>query len=988
MRTSPIDTNPAYPALTRLIFFIAFLLISLCFLPDAVHANSPTGNLNSGNNSHSKSLTVGLVADNEPYSSIEGRVARGFSVDLLNKLSKTLDVRFDYRVGSWPDIYAAFLRGELDIIDGISWREDRAKKILFTSPYHLRKAVVMQNSAQPLPPVKTLNDLKPYRVGILRDVYYSDYLVAQGIEVIEYDLLPNLVQALAFGWVDTIIGPEITLNYMARRDGFFQLETHGLAPLNGLEIEDFRLGTLKNRPELFQKLQAGLQSLPGEWLQELNDRWMQNEGQFPLRQEKLKLSSQQRDYLNRLPPLRVGLMRDYAPFSFSENGKVQGLSVDILYRLHDLTGVEFVPVVDQWSNLFQLFRQGDLDIIANISDLPERRKFTRFTQPYHRIPNVAFTRDANFRLNKAADLSGLRIAVGKGVFYEDAVRNLFPNSVLSYTEQSSMFKALAENQVDVVLTALPNGNHWVRELGMTDTWIAGELRLPGLAGEDLRLGMQPELEPLRAILDQALISLSHTEKRAIENRWLGAKATASGESRINLNQKEQELLSNWDYTLTYCVHPDRYPLEQLDWENNHEGMSASLLTVLQQKLDNLRFDLYATNSWQETLTALEQGQCDLIPMIVPSTRLQQNLLFSDSWYNASNVILGNLDSPFINGINELTDKPIGISRDNNLRDILQQRYPQLKLRLVDDTLGGIQLVRQKKLYGFIGGLAETSHLLQQESLGDIRVLGRLPVDSNFAVAVNRQLPQLQSLINKLLTSLTPKELDQIENDWLAIKLEQKTDYTTLWQLVGGFSLLLLALFFWNRKLGNLNHQLTQANEQLAYLSVTDQLTELGNRSYLNQTFNTFIRQCHKEGLIPACAMIDADHFKRINDNHGHDVGDTCLKELASQMRHHFSEPQDHLIRFGGEEFIVLTSARTAEHIEARLEQLRQGIEKHPIHKEGLTLSFTISIGALIRPAGEHESLDLWLKAADHALYKAKNGGRNRLVSLTDTGDLP
>ncbi len=933
-----------------------------------------------------QSFTVGVVADNEPYSSIESRVARGFSIDVLNKLSETLNIRFDYRVGSWPDIYAAFLRGELDIIDEISWREDRAEKILFTAPYHLRQTVVMQNSAQPLPDIKTLDQLKPYRVGIMRDVYYRDYLVDQGIDVIEYDLLPNLVQALAFGWVDTIIGPEITLNYMARRDGFFQLETNALAPLKGLEIEDFRLGTLKDRPELLNKLQAGLQSLPADWLQELNERWMQYDGQLPLRQEGLRLTQKQQEYLSRLPPLRVGLMRDYAPFSFSENGKIQGLSVDILYRLQDMTGVEFVPVVDQWNSLLQLFEKGDLDLIANISDLPERRSFTRFTQPYHRIPNVAFTRNANFRLNKASDLSGQRIALTSGVFYEGTVRKLFPNQVISYTEQSTMFRALTENQVDVVLTALPNGNHWIRELGMTDIWIAGELQLPGLSGEDLRIGLQPQLQPLTEILDQALNNLSKTEKRAIENRWLGAKTTSDNDSKITLTKKELELLSNWNSTITYCTHPNRYPLESQSWNGHHEGMSASLLTALQKKLDNLSFKRHPTDSWQESLQAIQQGECALIPMIVPSQDLQPRLLFSDSWYNAANVILGSLDSPFIGSINDLSDKPVGISRDNNLRGMLEQRYPQLQLELVDDTLTGIQHVREHNLYGFIGGLAETSHLLQKESFGDIRVLGRLPIDSNFSVAVNSQFPQLLELMNKLLASLTPEELNRIENNWLAIRLEQETDYTTLWQLAAGFSLLFLALFFWNRKLDNLNQQLKKANEQLAHLSITDQLTELGNRNYLNQTFISYIETCRQNKQTLALALLDADHFKLINDNHGHDTGDVCLQVLAKQMRTHFSRPEDHLVRFGGEEFIILTSDKSPKALKQRLEAFRAAVANNPIEHNTHHLTLTVSIGAMIRPVTQSEQLDSWLKGADRALYQAKENGRNQLVIFDGRGD--
>lgn len=958
--------------------FLAFVFFLLYLFQAALtHAETSVPDIITQNDSQQR-FTVGVVADNEPYSSIENRVVRGFSVDVLNKLSETLNIGFDYRVGSWADIYAAFLRGELDIIDEISWREDRAKKILFTPAYHLRKTVIMQNSAQPLPEIKNLEQLKPYRVGIMRDIYYRDYLLDQGINATEYDLLPNLVQALAFGWVDIIIGPEITLNYVARRDGFFQLETNAIAPLKGMEIEDFRLGVLKNKPELFQKLQAGLESLPAKWLDDLSERWMQYDGQLPLRKEGLQLTQTQSQYLSQLPPLRVGLMRDYAPFSFSDNGKVQGLSVDILYRLQDMTGIEFIPVVDQWSSLIQMFKQGELDLIANISDLPERRAFTLFTQPYHRIPNVAFTRNSNFRLNKVSDLVGQRIALGSGVFYENTVRQLFPDQVISYTEQSTLFKALTENQVDVVLAALPNGNHWIRELGMTDVWIAGELQLPGLAGEDLRLGVKPELQPLREILDLALSSLSKTEKRAIENRWLGAKASSEAGTKVTLTKTEQELLDNWKGSITYCTHPDRYPLESVN-KGLHEGISASLLTALQQKLDHLTFRHHPTDSWEESLQALEQGKCALAPMVVPSQEFQHRLLFSDSWYNAANVVLGNLDSPFISSINDLSGRPIGISRDNNLRAMLELSYPQLNLQVVENSLSGIQQVREHSLYGFIGGLAETSHLLQQESLGDIRVLGRLPIDSNFSVAVNKQYPQLLELMNKLLAKLTPQELKRIESHWLAIQLEQKTDFTTLWQLAAGFSLLFLALFYWNRKLGNLNQQLKKANEQLAHLSVTDQLTGLGNRNYLNQTFSPYVSKCNQKDRVLALALLDADHFKDINDSFGHDTGDICLQALAQQMQLHFNRPEDHLMRFGGEEFIILTSGSSASDLAARFENLRSAISQHSISYRNHSLNMTVSIGAMIRSATQTETLAVWLKGADQALYQAKANGRDQLM---------
>ena len=73
-----------------------------------------------------KTISVGIVADNEPYSSYGANGTEGFSVDVLNEVSRISGLKFEYRVGSWSDIFAAFQRGEIDVVDEISWSEDRA----------------------------------------------------------------------------------------------------------------------------------------------------------------------------------------------------------------------------------------------------------------------------------------------------------------------------------------------------------------------------------------------------------------------------------------------------------------------------------------------------------------------------------------------------------------------------------------------------------------------------------------------------------------------------------------------------------------------------------------------------------------------------------------------------------------------------------------------------------------------------------------------
>ncbi|VVM45425.1 GGDEF domain-containing protein [Pseudomonas fluorescens] len=158
-------------------------------------------------------------------------------------------------------------------------------------------------------------------------------------------------------------------------------------------------------------------------------------------------------------------------------------------------------------------------------------------------------------------------------------------------------------------------------------------------------------------------------------------------------------------------------------------------------------------------------------------------------------------------------------------------------------------------------------------------------------------------------------------------------------------------------------------------ALIDPLTGLPNRAAWSERLEHEIKQWQQHGNTLSLAMLDLDHFKRINDNYGHLAGDKVLKIIATVLRKRL-RGSDFIARFGGEEFVLLLPA-TPPAIGARLlETLRAAIEACPFHFKGERVTITISMGLATFRAGEHS--DLVLKRADQALYRAKNAGRNRV----------
>lgn len=122
-------------------------------------------------------------------------------------------------------------------------------------------------------------------------------------------------------------------------------------------------------------------------------------------------------------------------------------------------------------------------------------------------------------------------------------------------------------------------------------------------------------------------------------------------------------------------------------------------------------------------------------------------------------------------------------------------------------------------------------------------------------------------------------------------------------------------------------------------------------------------------------MVDIDHFKAINDAHGHLTGDAVLAAIAGRMRH-LVRPYDTIGRFGGEEFLLVIPECGRADALLVAERLRAGIADHPIPHRGEVLTATLSVGVAWVGPDKNQSIDTLIASADRALYRAKEDGRN------------
>jgi len=181
-----------------------------------------------------------------------------------------------------------------------------------------------------------------------------------------------------------------------------------------------------------------------------------------------------------------------------------------------------------------------------------------------------------------------------------------------------------------------------------------------------------------------------------------------------------------------------------------------------------------------------------------------------------------------------------------------------------------------------------------------------------------------------------------------------------------------------RRILDLQEALLAAREKLQYQATHDSLTGLLNRAATLDALRHELERADRQNFVLSMVLADIDHFKQVNDTYGHAIGDAVLCEAAHRMRSTV-RAYDTVGRYGGEEFLFIMPGCDGTDAVGQADRIRLGITERPIELSSATISFTLSMGVVVRESGAPGGLDALIQDADAALYQAKILGRNRVV---------
>ena len=678
------------------------------------------------------------------------------------------------------------------------------------------------------------------------------------------------------------------------------------------------------------------------------------------------LTAEERQFIQAHPSIRLGTDRTWEPYVIVDNqGNISGYDAEILSLINKITGANFTIQVGTWADMQEKAKSKEIDGLTTGAAIETRKSYLNFTSPYITLRKSVFVSLGNpHNIQSTEDLKGKKIAIQRGNLADIETAKKFPDShIVFFDTVEDVFSSISTGATDAIFG---NGAtlYLANKMGMPYLQIG--FHLPQQL--DLVFGVRKDWPLAISILNKALAVIPAHEKIRVQTKWFSNSNNAS--ERPRLTDTEKQLIRE-KTSIRYCVDPSWLPFDALDSKGKHIGLSADILKLISNRLD-INFELYKTKTWDETLHALKERQCDLVTGATPTLERSAYMNFTQTVYTTSLVLATRPDQFFITDLRILSREPIAMLKGTSGINMVKEQYPNLHIIEVDSIKEGLQLLSDKRVFGYIDSLEVIAYHVTQLNYLNIKVSSTLPLQYNLSFGIRSDWPEWVPIFDKALKTINQKQFNEIYNNWVAIKFQQGFDYRLIATILAIIIVFIAFLLYRYKVTASYNTKLSLLNQQLERQATTDQLTQIPNRYRLNQEVQRTVTLAKRFDEDVSMVLFDIDYFKDINDEFGHQIGDQVLTKVSQTMRSMIREV-DTIGRWGGEEFLLIcpkTNLEGATNIAHKIRERIQGLE--------FSSAKSVTLSAGVAQFQTDENYEAFLKRLDDALYCAKNSGRNQV----------
>ncbi|MBI9106721.1 MAG: transporter substrate-binding domain-containing protein [Spirochaetales bacterium] len=274
--------------------------------------------------------------------------------------------------------------------------------------------------------------------------------------------------------------------------------------------------------------------------------------------------------------------------------------------------------------------------------------------------------------------------------------------------------------------------------------------------------------------------------------------THADESRVELTDIEREWLKNHP-VITVTQDPLWPPVEFADSTGKNIGITADYLELIEKRL-GISFTRISVLSWQQAYEGLKNHEIDMTTAVSVTPERLKFWDFTDPYLEMPISIMTKSNVTYISSMHELDFKEVAVVDNYAVNEWIPRDYPDIKLIRVSNSLEALELLNDNKVFAYIDNMLIGGYYIAQQKLINIKVAGETPYSNSMAMAVRNDWPIFAGILQKALDSISVQERESIYYKCVPIKYEHGFDYTLLWKITAGFTILITLLVMWIKRL--------------------------------------------------------------------------------------------------------------------------------------------------------------------------------------------
>lgn len=466
--------------------------------------------------SNDDTIVLSLSVGNQPLMSVANNgQPQGLLVDLWRLWSEKTAIPISILPDTTPAGLKSLNQGRVDVHMGYPFHADIDTGIQPAYQIYNLSSSFYYSKSQPLTKLSEVR--KP--IGVFLSAAYVKELKQEypTLALVRYDKLEEMVQALERQEIAGFFGADLI---MQQRLMLQQTDTYRVLDYPKFNTS-LQVLVREGNSVLASKIRQGFEALNQDQLEQVEKRWVQSPelAYFARFRQQVPLSEQERLWIEQNRQLKVGVMADWAPMEFiDQDGKFSGVTQDILSKLNQRLGTHFTAVpYRHWPDLEADFAAGKLDVVANMSDLPERRKFAAFSHNFWPFQWTLISHNAVMEVTALSQLNTKKVAVLRDYQITKFFQSNYPDIQLRFTRDlAEGLDLLQSGEVDFVVDTVISSGRALRQGANSNLRMHLPVDMPTYPS---LFAVRKDWPELLQIMDKGLKTLNETDRHEILDRW-------------------------------------------------------------------------------------------------------------------------------------------------------------------------------------------------------------------------------------------------------------------------------------------------------------------------------------------------------------------------------------------------------------------------------------------------------------------------------------